>query len=204
MTHTDELAFLDALGAGSISLIYNAFIDPEKMRIVSLDPVGKDPCDANLSILNSSIDCRPLYHFVEKASVYTVDLLESEVIQFNRCVVTKTWLKNGRLWYEEKTRSGSKRRDFVRWADSVLGWIRKSYEVGEDGRYIGPHAREQAKRGDPSALTKNDPPALIKNDPHEEQHLFRSKPGSGRLASAARGIELRVFRKAPPSSETLR
>jgi len=33
----------------------------------------------------------------------------------------------------------------------------------------------------PPALTKNDPPALTKNDPDEEQHLFRSKPGSGPL-----------------------
>jgi hypothetical protein len=157
MTHTDELAFLDAVDAGSVSLIYNAFKDPEKMKMVSLEPVGQDSYDANLSILNSSIDCRPLYHFVEKASVYTVDLLESEVIQFNRCVVTKTWLKNGRLWYEEMARSGSKRRDFLSWADSVLGWIRKSYEVGEDGRYVGPHAGEQAKRGDLKLGPPTDP-----------------------------------------------
>ncbi len=147
MTYNDELTFLDALGAESVSLIYNTFKDPGKMRLDSLDPVGRHPYDANLSLLNVLLDCRLVYRFVEGVPLYTVDLLESEVVQFNRCVVTKTWLKNGRLWYEESTRTGKKRLEFSRWAESVLGWIRTSYKAGEDGRYVGPDALEQAKKG---------------------------------------------------------
>lgn len=74
-----------------------------------------------------------------------VDLLESEVVQFHRCEPSKTWLTNGRLWFDEQTSHGRKSDAFVKWANSLLKWVRRNYEKDARGFYVAPNALELSK-----------------------------------------------------------
>ena len=147
MTHNDERAFLEALGQNArFTIIHNTYSEPENREIDNLVPVGANRYDSNLALLNAEIDSKLMVDFVEKQSVYVVDLVESEVIQFNRCTPSNSWLRNGRLWFEARSRQ-PKTVEFVQWARWVVTWIRKSYSHGADGRYVGPDAKSKAAEG---------------------------------------------------------
>ena len=148
MTYSDELTFLEALRKKSrFKIIYNTFADPEKEEVDSLTPVGGDPYDSDLSLVSTELESKLVVAFVKEQSVHAVDLLESEAVQFSRCTLLNTWLRNGRLWFEENTKTGQKNVEFLRWAKWVVQWIRKSYRLGEDGRYVGPEAHTVAMEG---------------------------------------------------------
>ena len=148
MTHRDELAFLKAVRKKSrFIIIRNTFADPKNKEVDSLAPVGGDPYDSDLSLVNTEIKSKLVVALVREQSVHAVDLLESEVVQFNRCTFINTWLRNGRFWFEENTETGQKSIEFIRWARWIVQSMRKSFRRTEDGRYVGPDAFALATEG---------------------------------------------------------
>ena len=148
MTYEDEKNFLDAIRQrGPVSLVYNSFPCESGMEIQSLQPVGATTNDANLSLLNAAVDSQLKRDFVSKSRSYCIDLAESEVVQFNRCKAIKTWLANGRLWFEEKASPGMKSDAFLKWANSLLKWVQTNYRKDAAGNFVAPHAQELSKAG---------------------------------------------------------
>lgn len=148
MTHEDEMDFLQAIRQfGPIKIIHNTFGDEAKMEINTLQLVGSVANDANLSLLNPSINTSLKRDFYQGQSYYCVDLNESEVVQFNRCKPVQTWLANGRLWFDENCSTGKKSNAFLIWATSLLKWIQKNYHKNAAGHFVAPRALELEKTG---------------------------------------------------------
>ena len=148
MTHEDEKKFLDAIQQlGPVRLIYNAFAEASKMEVQSLHPVGTTSNDANLSLVNDAVASHIQHEFFPTSGSHCINLSESNVVQFNRCKPIKTWLANGRLWFDEKSNRERKSAAFLKWASSLLKWVQANYCKDARGYFIGPHAFELSKAG---------------------------------------------------------
>lgn len=72
----------------------------------------------------------------------------SLVVELLRCYFDGGILRRGRLYFQPGfyDRQGTwveKPKEFIKWADGLLRWIRRNYSKDpETGFYIGPHARE--------------------------------------------------------------
>lgn len=148
MTYEDEGDFLRAVRQlGPLKLIFNTFSDRSRMEVHILRPVGTFGNDANLSLVNDAVDGRIDYEYFSQTASHCINLSESEVIQFNRCKSIDGWLANGRLWYEPSSSHGKKKPGFVKWANSVLRWIRANYREDDRNSFIGPRAFELSTTG---------------------------------------------------------
>jgi hypothetical protein len=56
-------------------------------------------------------------------------------------------LSGGRLWFAEQTIYVKKSDAFIKWANSLLKWIRRNYERDARGVYVAPNALELSKAG---------------------------------------------------------
>lgn len=148
MTYEDEKNFLEAIRQfGAVMLLRNTFSMESEKGIQSLEPVGTTINEANLSVVNVAIGSEIKIEFFSLSRSHCIDLAESEVVQFNRCTAIETWLVNGRLWFDEKSIQGKKSTGFLKWANSILKWIRSNYEQDATGNFIGPHASELSRAG---------------------------------------------------------
>jgi len=149
MTYEDEKNFLAAIqGLAPVKLIYNTFTDEANMEVTTLQPVGSARCDTHLSLVNPRIQAPIKHQFFPSQSYHCVDLLESDVVEFSRSAPFKTWLNDGRLWFDEKSSQGKKSAEFLKWANSLLRWVRSHYEKDASGfYYVAPQALELSKAG---------------------------------------------------------
>jgi hypothetical protein len=87
--------------------------------------------------------------FIEEQGYFLVDAFGYELVEFNRCGLAGGELSRGRLWFDPlSTFDGTpKSAEFVRWATSLLGWVRRHYSRNEAGDYAAPHAKEWAAQG---------------------------------------------------------
>ena len=88
---------------------------------------------------------------IEEQGYFLVDAFNYELVEFTRCGLSGGELSRGRLWFDPlSTFEGiPKSAEFVRWATSLLGWIRHHYSREEAvyGNYVGVHAKEWADQG---------------------------------------------------------
>jgi hypothetical protein len=160
MTFEDEQNFVAAMNQiAPTQLVWQTFKDKAKMEVRPLEPVGTALGDAYVCLVNSALANSIKIDFFPTQSNYVIDLAESEVVQFHRCEPRQGWLSVGRLWLDERSNSGKKSEAFVKWAASLLRWIRNHYEKGAVGNYVGPHASEQSKAGK-LQLGPSDKPSL--------------------------------------------
>jgi hypothetical protein len=155
MTHEDEKNFLASISdLAPVRLIYKAFTEPLHLELESFEPVGGHKDDAHLCLVNATLGTVPKVNSSSQHSYRFVDPAESEVVEFLRCQQSKgqykpshTWLSSGRLWFTEQTMDGRKSDAFVKWANSLLKWVRKKYERDARGNYAAPNAHELFKAG---------------------------------------------------------
>lgn len=163
MTHEDEKNFLASISdIAPVRLIYKTFTEPLHMELQSFAPVGH--CGGNfhpsyfqnayLCLVNATLAAPPKVNSSPQHSHRSVDLAESEVVEFTRCKLDKgqykpshTWLSSGRLWFAEQTMDGRKSDAFIKWANSLLKWVRRKYERDARGNYVAPNALELSKAG---------------------------------------------------------
>lgn len=147
MTYIDELNFVSALEKefGPIAILKNTS-RVEREVIFELSPV--DIHSANLSIVRMD-DLNEVYSsYVAKQNVFCIDLINSKIVQFNRCNFINGWLAPGRLWFEGTTGNGKKSADFLAWANKLILWVKKNYSLTEDGYYlVGPDAKKISSSG---------------------------------------------------------
>jgi hypothetical protein len=163
MTHEDEKNFLASISdLAPVRLIYMTFTEPLHMELQSFAPVGHSGGNfhpnyfqnANLCLVNATLGTRPKVNSSPQHSYRSVDLAESEVVEFTRCKLdrgqykpSQTWLSSGRLWFAEQTMDGKKSDAFIKWANSLLKWVRRKYERDAKGYYVAPNALELFKAG---------------------------------------------------------
>jgi hypothetical protein len=163
MTHEDEKNFVASISdLAPVRLIYKTFTEPLHMELGSFTPVGHSGGNfhpnyfqnAHLCLVNPTLATVPKVNSSPQHSYCSVDLAESEVVEFTRCQLDKgrykpfqTWLNSGRLWFTEQTMDGRKSDAFIKWANSLLKWVRRHYERDAKGNYVAPNALELSKAG---------------------------------------------------------
>lgn len=148
MTHEDERDFLESVSQRSpIKVIYSTFPDPSCMVIESLAPVGRVVGDTHLSLVYAAPEAYIRHEFFSTRGYYCIDTCESEVVQFTRCERKGIWLTDGRLWFDEQSLHRRKSTYFVKWANSLLRWVRTHYRRDDHGYYLAPHALELSESG---------------------------------------------------------
>jgi hypothetical protein len=155
MTHEDEKSFLASISdIAPVRLVFKSFVHPSPMELGSFAPVGSHELDAHLCLVNTTLVTPPKVESYPQHSRRYVDPAESEVVEFTRCELAKgrykpsqTWLRNGRLWFDEQHMLVRKSDAFINWANSLLKWIRRSYERDSRGIYVAPNALELSKAG---------------------------------------------------------
>ena len=154
MTHEDEKNFLASISdLAPMRLVYQTFTGPSHMDLESFDPVGSREgngrlcMEAHLCLINATLGTPPTVNSSPQHSYRSIDLAESEVVEFHRCEPFKARLMDGRLWFAEQTMHGRKSDAFVKWANSLLKWIRRNYEKDARGIYVAPNALELSKVG---------------------------------------------------------
>jgi hypothetical protein len=109
--------------------------------------VGSSPSDDSLCLVNADLASSIEINSYPEQSRQSIDLMESEVVEFTRCAPFKTWLNDGRLWFDEQTSYGKKSAAFLKWANSLPRWIRNNYKRDARGYFIGPHALKLLQAG---------------------------------------------------------
>lgn len=155
MTHEDEKNFLASISdLAPVRLVRQSSTEPLHLELESFEPIGSHEDDAHLCLVNATLGTVPKVNSYPQHPHRFVDRNESEVVEFLRCKMEKgqykpslTWLSNGRLWFTEQTMDGRKSDAFIKWANSLLKWIRKKYERDARGNYAAPNALELSKAG---------------------------------------------------------
>ena len=149
MTYEDEKNFLASISRpGHVKLLQRYFADPLEREIESLRPIGNLKGDADLCLVNTTVEVRLKVNSYPEQSRHIIDLAESEAVEFSRCAPFKNWLNDGRLWFDEHTSHGKKSTAFLKWANSLLKWIRSHYEKDDSGLYfIAPDALALSEAG---------------------------------------------------------
>jgi hypothetical protein len=94
-----------------------------------------------------------LYKYVPVQNYWHIDDDRSPAVELWRCYFDGSILRRGRLYflpdfYDDKGQLVKKPEDFIKWANSLLQWVRKKYKRDpETGFYIGPHAEAWKKGG---------------------------------------------------------
>jgi hypothetical protein len=156
MTHEDEKNFLASISdLAPVRLVYQTFTEPSHMELESFMPVGH--CggnfhpnyfrNAHLCLVNATLGTPPKVDSYPQHSYRSIDLAESEVVEFTRCEPFKARLTAGRLWFAEQTIHVRKSDAFVKWANSLLKWVRRKYERDARGVYVAANALELSKAG---------------------------------------------------------
>ena len=86
---------------------------------------------------------------VEGQPYCLVDASRYELVEFCRSRLDSDGLTRGRLWFDPgPTFEGTaKSEEFVRWAGSLLNWIRRHYSRNDSGFYVGQHAGHWLDKG---------------------------------------------------------
>jgi hypothetical protein len=161
MTHEDEKNFLASISdLAPVRLVYKTFIEPLHLELESFEPVGSREgnarlcLEANLCLINMTLGTSPKVNSYPQHSYHSVDVAESEIVEFLRCQLAKgrykpsrIWLSSGRLWFAEQDMHVRKSDAFVKWANSLLKWVRRNYEKDARGIYVAPNALELSKAG---------------------------------------------------------
>jgi hypothetical protein len=152
MEPEDESSFLGDIGSLGPYYVIRTSYSPDAEPVVPLEDVGR--LEGNLSIYNLALvqpdDMHKIKNRISNDNLYHVDLSNSPVIQFNRCRRESSWLRNGRLWFQESLLTSENQIErktpiFCQWARSVLDWVKRRYTyLPEQFAYAGPLAHSRA------------------------------------------------------------
>ncbi|UFP94203.1 hypothetical protein [Gloeobacter morelensis] len=149
MTPLDESRFLEEIKKfGNYSIARNTFRNPKEMLVEHSSALDWKLDEQMWYLFSTEFDSQIYTKFIETISTYTVDFVESEVIQFARSHKSQDWLSNGRLWYSKVRLSGEKNPQFLSWANRIINFIRRNYQKKSTGiYYVGPDALMKSNEG---------------------------------------------------------
>ncbi|MBM4128099.1 MAG: hypothetical protein FJ247_12245 [Nitrospira sp.] len=96
----------------------------------------------------------PVLSYVTEQAHFTVQRIESEVIEFSRCIPDEGRLVRGRIWaemngwrHDDPAIVIRKSESFRKWFSRIALWIKKHSTQNEVGDYVLPGAAEFVKNG---------------------------------------------------------
>ena len=154
MNQEDENEFLEFVkGTGKVDIL------PYKSQTSTFEPLEKlpDPFSEKFSgglwLFNRGVSSNLLVEFVPTQGYYSINPLQSSVIEFTRSGVKEKYLRRGRLWAEftyldkERMILLPKEPEFGKWYDAIAKWVRGKYDRLERLIYAGPGAQKLLKEG---------------------------------------------------------
>ncbi len=155
MTHEDEQEFLGFVrSTGTIAVFMTTQDSAELLELNEL-PAEDVEGAYFLCFWNKDISPHPKLKFITEQNHYCVDKMESEVVEFLRCVTIDQRLNPGRIWTEitywdlneDPPVMIRKPPAFEKWYNKLAAWLRKHGTRSESGYFIMPEASHFVHRG---------------------------------------------------------
>jgi hypothetical protein len=154
MTVEDEQKFVQFVrGERNVAIFKSVLPTTEIPNLIELPPVG-EPFWFSLCLWNRDESPPPTLTYVEQQRYYSVGKIDSEIIEFDRCVLDQGRLVRGRIWAEM---NGWKREDpatiikksdaFSAWYNRLASWIKRHSTRNDRGQYLMPGAARFAEHG---------------------------------------------------------
>lgn len=164
MSREDEREFVDFVRSTA-----NVEILPYTSATREFTPVQTLPEPLSMKfwgelwLVNRSISSNLVVNFISQQGYYTIDGLQSSVIEFSRSFLQEGVLKPGRIWAEFNVFDGGrmillpKESGLEEWYDAIAKWIRKRYKRVSSSFYAAPGAMRF--RQDGGKLDEDMPPS---------------------------------------------
>lgn len=142
INRADELSLVAAVQEKvPLEFFYTRFPEKQKRAFSVLQDLSTVYADSSLSCFNTDLTPNIILKYYANLPAYIVDNINSDVIEFSRCVTRDGRLTRGRFWFEPS----GKRKEFVDWADKVFRITKKHLKKLPQGDYIGPDTLSQYK-----------------------------------------------------------
>jgi hypothetical protein len=147
MTEEDELEFIGYLLLDANVVGFPFELQSDNIEAMSLNPQEKSDRLNIHSLWNKNISPGPCLEYVSIQGYYTIDVFESEVVEYSRSTYDKKGrLRAGRLWIETSYYNSSdpgrlhvKSEAFVDWYNQLAKWIKKHSVCSTLGNSKGWH-----------------------------------------------------------------
>jgi hypothetical protein len=148
-TDRDELEFLRQVRS-FLPLAWARAVSPTATTepLDDLPPLSDRSDNVNLVLFNPKLPGALLIDHIPSRSLFAVNIMDSEAVQFLRCTSPRGWLVAGRVWFEPRSAHGPKSPAFLAWADQLMVWMRRSYARHTDGRLLGRNALSLSSSGE--------------------------------------------------------
>ena len=154
MTREDEDEFLKFMKTtGTIQLLPYASATRDFHPVQALPDPFSGKFSGGFWLFNPGVSSNLVMEFVPSQNHFTINPLQSSVVEFSRSGVKEKTLYAGRIWAEftyldsENRTLVPKEVRFSEWYDTLAKWIRGSYKRLERLIYAGPGAQKLAEEG---------------------------------------------------------
>lgn len=149
---TDTQDFLNYVqSTGDIQLIRGRIQASQHPQVADWQlPLDMSPYGEDLYFFR-----KPNWHlqveFIPEQGYWTIDQLESSVVEFEPCKLEGGRLERGRIWAEMRVvindRYVEKPEEFIRWYNRIERWLKKHLRKLDNGLYISDNAYTWALSG---------------------------------------------------------
>lgn len=154
MTKEDEENFVEfVMSTGEVMILPYISQTNEFTPIQKLPDRFSGKFSGGFWLFNRGVSSNLVVEYVPAQRYYTIDSLQSSVVEFTRSGVSDKMISRGRIWADftildrEKMVLLPKEVAFSKWYDSLATWIRKKYKRVDRLTYAGPGAQKLVEEG---------------------------------------------------------
>lgn len=155
MTDDDEREFVEFARSSTDVVIFMDVQTSEDIAILGNLPTPETPGWFGLCLWNKECSPPPKLKYIKEQCYYSVDKLESEVVEFHRSHMNEGRLVRGRIFAEmsywrlsDKPPTVVKKSEaFVKWYDRLANWIKRRSTRNAVGDFMLPGAAIFAAKG---------------------------------------------------------
>jgi hypothetical protein len=154
MTGADEQVFLAFVRSDRNVAVFKSVVPSKEIPSLQELPIQGERFWFSIRLWDRDHSPPPVLRYVGRQGYYSVDDIESEVIQFDRCGLDEGRLVRGRIWaemtgwrHDDPAILVKKSKDFSRWFNRIATWIKRHSVRNAVGDYVLPGALEFSKRG---------------------------------------------------------
>jgi hypothetical protein len=147
MTTEDERKFIEFIRRERNLVIFKSVLPTTEIADLNELPNPGEPFWFSLCIWDKEHSPPPSLTYIEQQRHYCVETIESEVIEFDRCVMDQERLVPGRIWAEM---NGWRRQDpatiinknqtFATCYNRLASWIKRHSTRNDRGAFVMPDA----------------------------------------------------------------
>lgn len=154
MTADDERKFVEFVRSDRSVAIFKSVLPTTEIADLSELPPPGEPFWFSLCLWDKDHSPPPSLTYIKQQGHHCVEKIESEVIEFDRCVMDEGRLVRGRIWAEM---NGWRRDDpatiinkseaFSAWYERLANWIKRQSTRNSTGEFVLPGAARFAEQG---------------------------------------------------------